>query len=106
MYCLHKIYEGKLKNKGSESFRFTVKDFKKIRGAFCSGGTGLSLVFDNGRTVMLRNFEQRESTDIPPNKRPLIFEEKLNNEIITGVIMAMDNPSPTKNHSVYLILEN
>jgi len=105
MFCLVKIYQGKLKNNGSEAFRFTAKDYKKVHGAFCSGGTGLSLVFDNGRIVMLRNFEQRESTDLPPNKRPLLFEEKVNKEIISGVITGLENLTPAQNLSVYLILE-
>ena len=104
MYCLVKIYEGNLKNQGSESFRYTIKDYKKVHGAFCSGGTGLSLVFDSGQKVLLRNFEQRKSLDVPPNKRPILFERGINAALITGVLTKMEDDLPEQ-CSAYLIVE-
>jgi hypothetical protein len=101
MYSLHKIYGGDLKNQGSESFRFTIKDFKKVRGAFCSGGVNLSLNFDNGRKVFLHEFEFGKATDCPPNKRPVIFEKDLDMELISGVVSG----TMGQQTSVYLILE-
>jgi hypothetical protein len=101
MYSLHKIYGGDLKNQGSESFRFTIKDFKKVRGAFCSGGVNLSLNFDNGRKVFLHKFEFGKATDCPPNKRSFIFEKDLDMELISGVVSG----TMGQQTSVYLILE-
>lgn len=101
MYSLHKIYEGKLKNQGSESFRFTIKDLKKVHGAFCSGGANLSLAFDNGKKVVLHGFEFSQNTDCPPNERPIVFEEAIEMELISGVLTG----EAGKTASVYLILE-
>lgn len=101
MYSLHKIYGGDLKNQGSESFRFTIKDFKKVRGAFCSGGVNLSLAFDNGKKVLLHGFEFSKKPDCPPNKRPLFFQEPIEMEYISGVV----NGTMGNESSVYLILE-
>lgn len=101
MYSLNKIYEGQLKNQGSESFRFTIKDFKKVHGAFCSGGANLSLAFDNGKKVVLQGFEFSHSLDCPPNKRPIFFEQAIEMELISGVITGQ----PSADSSVYLIME-
>ncbi|HNQ68825.1 MAG TPA: hypothetical protein PKN32_10630 [Bacteroidales bacterium] len=98
---MHKIYEGKLQNQGSESFRFTIKDFKRVQAVFCSGGVNLSLAFDNGKKVLLHGFEFSKNTDCPPNKRPVIFSEAIEMEIISGVISG----TMGKDSSVYLILE-
>lgn len=101
MYSLHKIYQGKLQNQGSDSFRFTIKDFKKVSAAFCSGGVNLSLAFDNGKKVMLHSFEFGKNTDCPPNKRPLKLSEPIEMEIISGVVSGLVGTET----SVYLILE-
>lgn len=101
MYSLHKIYGGKLENQGSESFRFTIKDFKKVHGAFCSAGVNLSLAFDNGKKLMLHGFEFGKNTDCPPNKRPIIFDEDIEMELVSGVVSG----EMGTNGSVYLILE-
>lgn len=105
MYCLVKIYDGNLANTLSDAFRFTVKDYKKVCGAFCSSGTNLSIAFDNGRKIFCRNLEQKRNTDIPPNKRPLFFEKTLECELISGVITFTDNSNIVQNISAYLILE-
>ena len=103
MCFLLKIFDGNLENNGTKSFEFTIKDYKKVRGVFASGETNVSLAFDNGRKVMLRNFEQRKTNDNPPNKRPLIFDKAIDMEIIKGVITSI-NKEITK-ESIYLILE-
>ncbi len=105
MCCLHKIYEGKLSHKGSESFRFTVKGFTRVKGAFCSAGNTLSLAFANGKKVVIDKYEAGSNSDVPPNKRPLLFDKPLQMELITGVISGIDELSPAQNQSVYLILE-
>ena len=100
MYSLVKIYEGKLKNQGSESYRFTIKNYKKVQGAFCSGGANLSLAFDNGKKVVLHGFEFSREIDCPPNKRPVLFKEPLEMEIISGVVTG----NAGTDTSVYLII--
>ena len=104
MYCLVKIFEGSLVNRLSDAFSFTVKDYKKVHGAFCSGGADLSIAFESGRKIFFRNFEQRASTDFPPNKRPVFFEKVLDNETISGIIAFTDNARKVDNVSVYLLL--
>ena len=104
MYCLVKIYEGSFANRWSDAFLFTVKDYKKVHGAFCSGGADLSIAFESGRKVFFRNLEQRTSTDFPPNKRPVFFEKVLESETISGVIAFTDNAKRVDNISVYLLL--
>lgn len=101
MYSLHKIYQGQLQNQGSESFRFTIKDYKKVKAAFCSDGIDLSLVFDNEKSVMLHGFEFNKNKDCPPNKRVIEFDEAIEAEIISGVVSG----EMGKQSSVYLILE-
>ncbi|HBS88091.1 MAG: hypothetical protein A2W91_05550 [Bacteroidetes bacterium GWF2_38_335] len=105
MYSLVKIYQGNLKNQNNEAFRFTVKDYKKVCGAFCTGGTYLSLAFDNERDVMLRSFEQREMMDVPPNKRPVFFKRNIEMDIIKGVITKKGTFKPKDVFSVYLIMQ-
>lgn len=104
MYCLVKIYEGSFANRLSDAFSFTVKDYKKVHGAFCSGGADLSIAFESGKKVLFRNLEQRTSTGFPPNKRPVFFEKALDMEIISGVIAFTDNAKRPDNVSVYLLL--
>lgn len=101
MYSLVKIYEGKLKNQGSESYRFTIKAFKNVHGAFCSGGVNLSLAFDNGKKVVLHGFEFSREIDCPPNKRPVLFNEPLEMELISGVVTGETG----RDASVYLIMK-
>jgi len=105
MCYLHKIYEGKLANKGSESFRFTMKGFTRVMGAFCSAGNTLSLAFANGRKVVFDKYEAGSNRNVPPNKRPMLFDKPLQMELISGVITGIDELSPAENQSVYLILE-
>ena len=105
MYCLVKIFEGSLANRWSDSFRFTVKNYKKVHGVLCSGGTDLSIAFDSGRKIFCRNLEQRRNTDIQPNKRPMFFEKALECELISGVITFTDNTKKVDDVSAYLILE-
>ena len=105
MYFLHKIYQGNQANKGSESFSFTVKDYKKVCGVFCSGGTALSLVLDKQKKIIIRNFEQRNTSDIPPNKRPLLFEKSIEMDLISGVISNTDGTPIERKVSIYLILK-
>lgn len=104
MGYLVRIYKGTLEGRNSEAFRFTIKDYKKVLGAFSIGGNELSLVFNNGNTVLLRNFEQQKSLDVQPNKRPFLFERPLCMELITGVIRRIEAKSK-EIVNVYLILE-
>lgn len=101
MYCLNKIYQAGLQGRSSESFRFTIKDFKKVHGAFCTGGTNLSLAFDNGKNLKLNGFEFMSAMDVPPNKRPVLFKEPIETDLISGVVTG----TPGQKASVYLILE-
>ena len=103
MCYLLKIFDGELKNNGTKAFEFTIKDYKKVRGVFASGETNLSLAFDNGKNILVRNFEQRNTSDNPPNKRPLLFDKAIEMEIIKGVIISI-NKTITK-QSIYLILD-
>ncbi len=101
MFCLLKIYGGIPENQGSEAFCFTKKGFKRVLGAFCSGGADLSLVFDNGNKVVLHGFEFVKNSDCPPNKRLFIFQEPAEAGLIYGVVSSQTG----KGVSVYLILE-
>jgi len=65
----------------------------------------LSLTFDNGKEVLLRNFEFQAAMDTPPNKRPFIFEKPVQMEIISGVICNELRIPASNNVSVYLIME-
>ena len=103
MCYLHKIFDGKLKNNGTNAFEFEIKDYTKVRGVFASGDTNISLAFDNGKAVLIRNFEQRKDSNIAPNKRPLLFDKSIKMELIKGVITNIDLAKTTE--SVYLILE-
>ena len=105
MHFLHKIYQGNQANKGSETFSFVVKDYKHVCGVFCSGGTALSLVLDNKKKILLREFEQRNTSDVPPNKRPLLFDKTIDMDFINGVISNTDGTPIDREVSVYLILK-
>jgi hypothetical protein len=101
MYYLHKIFEGNLKNHGSASFRYTANEHKKVCGAFCSGDSSVSLAFRNKGTVVLHNLHFGNAMDSPPNKRPLLFPEKIAMDMASGVVTG----GIKKDVSVYLIVE-
>lgn len=87
MFCLHKIYEGSPRI--SDAFRFTAKDYQKAHGVFASGPAELSLAFDNGEKLLIRNFEERFSSHIAPNKRPFLFNREINQKLVSGVITGL-----------------
>ena len=104
MINIVKIYNGELVNQGSNSFEWVNKDYTKLKSVFCSPGVNLALAFENGRKIMFRALEQRESVGIEPNKRVFELEKELQKEIISGVVSRTE-PTSSNEASIYLILE-
>lgn len=104
MISLVKIYQGELNNQGHKSFEWLNKDYKKLKGIFCSPGVNLSLAFNSGKKLMFRGFEQGDAIHQSPNDRIIKVSENLGKEIIIGVINKTE-PTSSDNAAVYLILE-
>jgi hypothetical protein len=102
MYYLHKIFEANNSEHGSASFRFSAREHKNVRGAFCTGDCSVSLAFKNQGTVVIHNLHFGNAIDTPPNERPILFTEKISMDMASGVITG----GIKKDVSVYLILEN
>ena len=84
-------------------FEWNSEEYKKLNAVFCSPDVQLSLVFNDGKEVFLRQFNFEEALSISPNSRVIFIEKSLKNEIITGVA-SLNIPS-FKNKSIYLIVE-
>ena len=102
MYSLHKIFEGNLADHGCASFRYTAKEHKNVRGAFCTGNCSVSLSLQNAGKVFLHNFYLGTATDVPPNRRPVLFPNTVKMDMANGVITG----AIKKDISVYLIIES
>ena len=99
LYC-RKIFRSKSGSLKHQTFEWNTEEHKKLKAVFCSPGTQLSLTFENGKKIILRGFECRESKDTKPNNRVFKIEKDLDNEIISGIISKAGGTA-----SVYLILE-
>lgn len=83
-----------------QAFEWNSGEFKTLKAVLCSPDTSLSLAFDNGKKVAVRNLNF-EKTQCAPNKRAFIINKTLNKELILGVLSIFAN----KNTSVYFLLE-
>ena len=90
-------------NKAHHRFEWNSGEYKKLKAIFCSPDVQLSLVFNDGKQVFLRQFNFEESVSTPPNSRVIFINKELKNEVITGVVSVGDVKSEYK--SVYLIVE-
>lgn len=84
-----------------QAFEWKTQEFKCLKAVLCSPDTSLSLVFDKGRKVVLRNLDYRKTQGVAPNKRAFIINKTLNKEIILGVLSIF----ASENTSVYFLLE-
>jgi hypothetical protein len=101
MYCLDKIFEANTSEHGSASFRYTAREHKKVRGAFCTGDCSVSIAFQNQGALTLHNFHFGNALDTAPNKRPVLFPQEITMDMASGVITG----SIKKDVSLYLIFE-
>lgn len=86
MYSIVNIFKAKLENNGHQSFSYELNSYRKVCGVFFTGGTSLSLAFENGFHVTLTNYENYDSLNIPPNKRPIYFQKELEMKLVSGTI--------------------
>jgi hypothetical protein len=89
------------KDKKHQSFSWVSNQEQTLKAIACSSDTELSLSFENGKSLMFRQFENRQSQNAIPIKRTIIINKTLKHEIILGVLSNFAERNP----SIYFLVE-
>lgn len=102
MYSITKIYQKRLLKNEHESFHFDSVDYSKVRGIFMFGSADVSLCMKNGTKIQFESLDISAMHNVAPNKRALILDKPLTDELIQGTIVKTRAKGLA---SIYLLLE-
>jgi len=110
---LQEIFTSNFDPKESQSFCFSpAKKQQKVIGLICSEDTDVSIAIENGTKVKLNKYQfsyKELDLGVPPSKRVLDLDFKLQNCSLTGVITnrkTVHQKNKKREINLYLLFEN